>query len=104
MYCSHCGRPRERDARFCSTCGTAFTQGYSPRRPLTRPRDRRVIAGVCAGFALEYGWDLALVRVLFAVVTVFTGLWIGIVAYAAGWIVIPEAPYALPEPGAGVSA
>jgi phage shock protein PspC (stress-responsive transcriptional regulator) len=56
-----------------------------------------MIAGVCAGFALHYGWNLNLVRVITALVALFTG--IGAVAYLVAWVVIPEAPYALPAKG-----
>jgi phage shock protein C len=53
-----------------------------------------MIAGVCSGFALHYGWDLNLVRVITALFIVLTG--VGALAYIAAWIIIPEAPYALP--------
>jgi phage shock protein C len=53
-----------------------------------------VSAGVCAGFALHYGWDLNLVRIITALVIVLTG--VGIIAYLAAWVIIPEAPYSLP--------
>jgi len=53
-----------------------------------------MIAGVCAGFAIHYGWDLNLVRVLTALMIVLTG--VGAIAYIAAWVIIPEAPYALP--------
>ena len=69
--------------------------GYYPASTqLTRPRTNRMIAGVCAGFALHYGWDLNLVRVLTALMIVLTG--VGAIAYIAAWVIIPEAPYALP--------
>jgi phage shock protein C len=82
---------------------------YCAHRPLFRPRYPRLVAGVCAAFALEYGWDLVLVRILYVAGTVLTGIWIGFIAYIAAWIIIPEAPYLLPEsvpqqPGSGVSA
>jgi phage shock protein PspC (stress-responsive transcriptional regulator) len=56
-----------------------------------------MIAGVCAGFAVHYGWDLNLVRVVTALVALFTG--IGAVAYLVLWVIIPEEPYALPAKG-----
>jgi phage shock protein PspC (stress-responsive transcriptional regulator) len=55
-----------------------------------------MIGGVCSGFALHYGWDLSLVRVITVLTIVFTG--VGLFVYLAAWIIIPEAPYALPEP------
>jgi len=61
---------------------------------MTRPRNNRVIAGVCAAFAQRYGWDLTLTRVIAAILIVFTG--VGALAYIAAWIIIPEEQYALP--------
>ena len=116
MYCSHCGKQVDPGSRFCPACGTpvpgaSTSQGYSasgavpPPPPgaswftpktarLVRPRSPRAIAGVCAAFALHYGWDLTLVRVITAVVSLFWG--IGILAYIICWIAIPEGQYALP--------
>ena len=106
MYCNHCGKPIDPSARFCTACGavTQFAQTGPTPFPgaaqfpgqLTRPRYPRMIAGVCSGFALHYGWDLSLVRVITALAIVFTG--VGLFVYLAAWIIIPEAPYALPEP------
>jgi phage shock protein PspC (stress-responsive transcriptional regulator) len=56
-----------------------------------------MIAGVCAGFALHYHWDLNVVRIITALVALFTG--IGAVAYLVLWVIIPEEPYALPAKG-----
>ena len=53
-----------------------------------RPRDGRVVAGVCAGLAAYFGVDPTLVRLAFALVTVFGGL--GILIYLCAWVVIPE--------------
>jgi len=56
---------------------------------LTRSNDR-VIAGVCAGLAEWLGWDIALVRLLYLLVTIFSAGFPGIIAYAILWIVMPE--------------
>lgn len=99
MFCSHCGKQLDPSSRFCSSCGAtvnpATTFAGSPRTAqLTRPRENRMIAGVCAGFALHYGWDLNLVRIITALIIVLTG--VGAIAYIAAWVIIPEAPYGLP--------
>ena len=100
VFCSNCGKSLSDDANFCSACGR---QLYTPppasyvQTRLIRPRQGRMIAGVCAGFALHYGWDLTLVRVITALIALFTG--IGAVAYLILWVIIPEAPYALPAKG-----
>jgi phage shock protein PspC (stress-responsive transcriptional regulator) len=53
-----------------------------------------MIGGVCAAFALHYGWDLTVTRVITALLIIFTG--VGALAYIAAWVIIPEEPYALP--------
>jgi phage shock protein PspC (stress-responsive transcriptional regulator) len=55
---------------------------------LRRPRDGRMIAGVCAGVARYFGLDVALVRIIAVLLAVFGGS--GILLYVIGWIAIPE--------------
>ncbi len=62
----------------------------STGKTLVRPKDGRVIAGVCAGIADSVGLDVNLVRILAAVLTVFTGGVGGVVVYLVAWAVIPE--------------
>lgn len=107
MFCSRCGNKLDPSSRFCPSCGAtvspaepfAASGSYKPVAQLTRPRQGRMIAGVCAGFALHYGWDLNLVRVITALTIVLTG--VGAIAYIAAWVIIPEAPpYAIPAKSA----
>lgn len=58
-------------------------------RKLDRPRrgDGRMIAGVCAGIADQYGFSVTLVRVLF-VILAFTGA--SEIAYLILWLVMPN--------------
>jgi phage shock protein C len=101
MFCTRCGNKLEPSSRFCPSCGATIAPGPGPfadsfqsTGKLTRPRTNRMIAGVCAGFALHYGWDLNLVRIITALIVILTG--VGAIAYLVAWVVIPEAPYALP--------
>jgi phage shock protein C len=105
MFCSNCGSQTDARARFCAACGTAresFTAAPPPRAyrspgPLMRSRSQRMIAGVCAGFADHYGWDLGVVRVVVAVMALLTS-GAALLAYLAAWVIIPEGQYALPYP------
>jgi phage shock protein C len=104
MFCSQCGKQVDPSSRFCTACGATIASApppppgnYPNTGQLTRSRHDRMIAGVCAGFALHYGWNLNLVRILTALVAIFTG--VGAIAYLVAWLVIPEAPYALPAKG-----
>jgi phage shock protein C len=56
---------------------------------LVRKRDNRIIAGVCAGLADYVGMDVNLLRMLVALISLFTG-GTGILAYVIAWAVIPE--------------
>ena len=64
--------------------------------PLVRPQFGRAIAGVCAGFAQHYGWDVVLVR-LALVAAVLLGFGTPVLAYIVAWVVMPEGPYFVPE-------
>lgn len=58
-------------------------------KKLTRSHDQ-VIAGVCAGIAEYFGWDIALVRILYLVLSIFSAAFPGIIVYIILWIVMPE--------------
>ena len=60
--------------------------GVQPRL-LRRDSERRWLAGLCAGIARRYGFDVGLVRLAFVVASAAGGL--GIVAYGLGWLVVP---------------
>ena len=62
---------------------------YNGRKMLVRTRDGRIVAGVCSGLSEYFGLDATLIRVIVALLTVFTGGF-GALAYLAAWIVIPE--------------
>jgi phage shock protein C len=62
-----------------------------------------MVAGVCAGLARQYGWDLTWVRVLTVLISVFSS-GAGVVAYIVFWIVMPEEPWLLQAPLAPASA
>ena len=66
---------------------------------LTRSSTDKKIAGVSGGLAAHFGVDPLLVRIGFAISTLFTGA--GLVAYAVMWALVPsdDAPDA-PHPAA----
>jgi phage shock protein C len=96
MDCAHCGKTLEPDSAFCRHCGTPAT-GPSGRRKLFRRPERGRIAGVCSGIAEYLDVDVTLVRLLWVILSIVPGGFIGgLVAYIAAWIVMPEAVQ--PEP------
>ena len=55
---------------------------------LVRSRKGRMVAGICAGAADYFGWDVTLVRVIVAIVAVITG-GTGALAYLVAWAITP---------------
>jgi phage shock protein C len=66
---------------------------------LSRSRDDRKIAGVCAGIARYMGIDVTLIRILFLVFAVWPPT-AGLIVYIVCWIVMPQDPLLLPPPQA----
>lgn len=56
---------------------------------LSRSRDK-VIAGVCGGLAEWLGWDIALVRILYLIISIVSAAFPGILVYIILWIVMPN--------------
>ena len=95
MYCNYCGKVIQDDANICAYCGVRVG-GVIARKRLVRPRAGRAIAGVCAGVAEYFDIDVPLVRLVWLLVGVMTG--IGMLSYPIAWIVIPEEPLLLTAP------
>ena len=97
MMCAHCGQSVDATAQFCSFCGRPLAMQAAPPSSMAgymRPRQGRMIAGVCAGIARHNGWDVALVRLVAVLAVVFTG--VPLLAYLIAWVVMPNEPYLLP--------
>lgn len=57
---------------------------------LTRAGNDKIIAGVCGGIAKYLGWDPAIVRLLYVLISIFSAAFPGILVYIVLWIVMPE--------------
>ena len=55
---------------------------------LYRPRDNRLIAGVCSGIARRFGIEPTIVRILFVASFLLPGP--QILIYLAGWVLMPD--------------
>jgi phage shock protein PspC (stress-responsive transcriptional regulator) len=58
-------------------------------KKMYRDPDKKVISGVSAGIAAFFGTDIAVIRLLFVVLSIFGGF--GILLYIVMWIILPEA-------------
>lgn len=93
MYCTKCGVKLEESDLFCSQCGKPSKPDSPPRaqparKRLARPMQEKKIAGVCAGFAEYFEMDVTLMRILWIVATLLTG--VPLVAYIVAWISMPK--------------
>jgi phage shock protein C len=92
MVCSHCSREIAEHSNYCSFCGSRVGPTTSYRR-LTLSRTDSKIAGVCGGISEYLNVDSTVVRLVWAVLSVFPGGFVGgVFAYLFAWIIIPKAP------------
>ena len=52
--------------------------------------NNRMIAGVCAGIAEYFNWDITLVRIVYVLLTFFT-VFSGGIVYLILWLIMPDA-------------
>jgi phage shock protein PspC (stress-responsive transcriptional regulator) len=57
---------------------------------LRRPRNGRLIGGVCAALADRFGWNVSLVRLLFVLSILIPGP--QVIFYLVAWVLIPGEP------------
>lgn len=63
-----------------------------PGRKLFRSQTDRIFAGVCGGLAEYFAVDAVFVRLLYAAITVFTGVVPGLVVYVLAILIVPPGP------------
>lgn len=101
MFCHQCGQPLPPGANFCSSCGAPANANVftaSPLHTMYRPRALRMMAGVCAAFALRYGWDLTATRIVVIILGIFLFPLMEII-YLVAWLLIPEeVPFVVTPP------
>lgn len=61
----------------------------STDKKLRRPRNGRMVAGVCAGLAEFFGLDVSLVRIVYTLATIFTAF-SGVIIYFLMVLIVPE--------------
>jgi phage shock protein C len=66
------------------------TGGWTSTGTLFRSRTDRKVSGVLGGAAVYFGIESSLARLVYAVVTVLTGFWLGFIVYVIAMVVVPE--------------
>ncbi len=95
MNCVACQKDLTANSNFCYFCG-ARQPSAPPSIPLSQKRLMRSadakIGGVCGGLAEYLDVDPTVVRLVWCLITFFTGLVPGIIAYLVAWLVLPAPP------------
>lgn len=103
MICSHCSREIADYSNYCSFCGGRQRSAILCRRLMLSATDSK-IAGVCGGLAEYFEVDSTIVRLIWAVLSVVPGGFIGgIVAYLVAWIIIPKGGESVTTPAGAPS-
>jgi phage shock protein C len=92
MYCMHCGVEIAGSSNYCSSCGGRQRQKTS-RKQLTLSLTDKKLGGVCGGIAEYFDVDSTIVRLIWVVLSVVPGGFVGgALAYFIAWIIIPKPP------------
>jgi len=90
-HCPWCAESIRAEAVKCRHCGSILdaSGARSLSEPWLRPREGRMLAGVCAGLAEQFGISVTIVRLAFALGAFFSA-GIFLVVYLALWLAMPE--------------
>jgi len=70
----------------------------SETKKLYRSRSERMIAGICGGMGKYLNLDATVIRLLFVLLTIFTGVVPGLILYLILMFIIPEESLSSPAP------
>ncbi|MDR3326780.1 MAG: PspC domain-containing protein [Prevotellaceae bacterium] len=51
--------------------------------------NNKMIAGICAGLAEYFGWEISITRVVYALLSILTAF-SGVIVYLILWLIIPN--------------
>ena len=84
--CAYCAEEIQDEAVKCRYCGSM--QGSALSRTWYRSRRGKMIAGVCAGLAEQFGISVTALRLAAVLLTLLGAGW-GIIVYAVLWVIMP---------------
>ena len=60
------------------------------KQKLMRSSKEKMFAGVLSGIADYLGWDVTILRIVYALITIFSSIFPGIILYVVLWVLMPE--------------
>lgn len=87
--CPYCAEDIQDAAVKCRYCGSTLT-GTELSRTWYRSRRHKMIAGVCAGLAEQFGVPVTALRLALVLLTL--GLGWGVIVYVVLWVIMPYRP------------
>lgn len=96
--CPWCAETIRTEAIKCRHCGS-FVEQTALRgltAPWVRPEQGRMIAGVCAGLAQQFGISVTVLRLAFVLGVIFSG-GVVLLLYLALWITMPSRARTAPD-------
>ena len=95
--CPYCAEEIRAEARKCRYCGSFVESGSALSRTWYRRRHGKMLAGVCAGLADQFGISVTIIRLAF-LLSALLGGGVGIIIYLALWVVMPYRGYENDQP------
>jgi phage shock protein C len=85
--CPYCAEDIKDDAVKCRYCGSYLSAGGLTRE-WYRVREGKMIAGVCAGLADQFGVSVTAIRLAMVVLALMGAGW-GVIIYIVLWVIMP---------------
>jgi phage shock protein PspC (stress-responsive transcriptional regulator) len=85
--CRYCAEDVQDQAVKCRYCGSVL-DGSALTRTWYRSRRGKMIAGVCAGLAEQFGISVTALRLAAVLLTLLGAGW-GLVVYVVLWVIMP---------------
>ncbi len=90
-HCPYCAEEIRGEAVKCRYCGSLLEPGSALTRTWYRSRAGKMIAGVCAGLAEQFGISVTILRLAFVLGSLVSG-GTALIVYLVLWVVMPYRP------------